>query len=189
VYEHYLKPAPAPGPAAQQSGSNDQFALPDPVAFSVREFKSNAPELVAVCLIHGDRWRVEIRKIGIPGIRVCIYDGSRVVSSNPPPPDVKGPGPVNRVMMSSLNGIKPSASEFRDGRECWLFKGWLDPVGNRAELWVDQQTHLPVCISGWKNGTYTETHYQFLKSDFNILEKTCFDTSNTKPMLIPFLTP
>ena len=191
LYEHYW--AGTPSVSVSQASlpvlAPGQFGLPDPVAFKVRVIKSNTPEGIVVYLIHGNRWRQEIRRVGIPGISLAIYDGSRLFSTNPKRVDTLGFGPILRKSLSSLNGVTPAGVENRDGHACLHFKDFIDPVGNRGEIWVDQQTHLPVYMCGWASGSYSEIHFQFLKSDFNILEKTCFDTSNTAPMLTPFLTP
>lgn len=189
VYEHYLKVAPVAAPAQQETTSTDQFAMPDPVAFKMKIFKANSPELVEVSLIDGDRWRTEARKIGFPGVVVYVFDGSQFFSTNPRGTMAAAPGPVMRKIISSINGVKPVAAGMRDGHQCWLFKGAPNPDGTRDDLWVDQRTRFPVYASGWTfGGYYSEIHFQLLKSDFSILEKTCFDTSNTKPMLTLFLT-
>jgi hypothetical protein len=192
VYQHYLKPPPAPEAGSQttsQPQSTDQFAMPDPVAFKMRIFKANAPELVEVWLVHGNRWRVEARRIGFPGTIITVCDGSQPASTKPGFIQPDGIGPSFRATMKSLNGAKPTAAGIRDGHQCWFFKSIPDPDGTRDDIWVDQQTRFPVYGSGWTSGIYTEIHFQLLKSDFNILEQTCFNTSNTAPMLTPFLTP
>jgi len=192
LYEHYLTTPPpsAVSEAPQQAPSNTgQFGMPDPLAFKVRAFKSNSPEIIVVYLIHGARWRQEMRRVGIPGITVSIFDGARLFSTNPKRTDTKGYGPILQKALSSLNGATPVGVEKRDGHTCLHYKDFIDPVGNRGDVWVDQQTLFPVYLSGWANGAYSEVHFQLLKSDFSILEKTCFDTSNTAPMLTPFLTP
>ena len=176
-------------PASQANASPVQFVMPDPVAFRMKVLKANSPEIVEVYLIHGDRWRMERQKINSPGTLVTVFDGSRIVTDDPDVTTTSGFGPQLQTAISSLNSLKPVAAAMQDGHQCWLFKTNLESVGTTCDLWVDQDTRFPVFANGASSGTYVEIHFQLLKSDFNVLEKTCFDTSNTIPMLAPFLTP
>lgn len=189
AYEHYFKVAPTAAPDLEQSTSGIQFAMPDPVAFKMKIFQANGPEIVEVNLIDGNRWRCELRKTGFSGVVVAVFDGSHLVSTNPSLTPAKGMGPAMRSIISSINGLEPTATEVRDGRPCWLYKGTPNPDGTRSDIWVDRETRFPVYTSGMVSGVYAEIHFELLKSDFSVLEKTCFETSNTDPMLTPFLIP
>lgn len=179
------------GPAdAAKANAAPQFAMPDPVAYKLKVFKANQPEVIEVYLLHADRWRLERREIDVPGTRVTVFDGTRFVSTDPDVTNTVGPGPGLRNAISLINGMKPASSGLQDGHQCWLFKVPLDQTGTPWDLWIDQETYFPVFANGLSSGSYVEEHFQRLKSDFNILEKTCFDTSSTPvPMLAPFLTP
>jgi hypothetical protein len=189
IYCFYKVISKGTGSSSQANASPPQFVMPDPVAFRMTLIKPNAPEVVEVYLIHGDHWRRERRKIDFPGTFVTIFDGTRIFTDDPDVTTTTGFGSVLQTAISSLNGLKPVASGLQDGHQCWLFKTTLESVGTSCNLWIDQQTNFPVFASGASDGVYVEEHFQLLKSDFNVLEKTCFDTSNTAPMLVPFLTP
>jgi hypothetical protein len=128
-------------------------------------------------------------QLDTPGTHVTVFDGSRFVSTDSDVTDTVGPAPMLQTAMSSLNTMKPVSSGLQDGHQCWLYKVPMGMAGTTWDLWIDQDTNLPVFASGLTSGVYTEEHFQFLKSDFNVLEKTCFDSSATPvPMLTPFLT-
>jgi len=186
-------PAPALVDASAQTGSlASGFAVPDPAAWKEVSSYSSKPGkvFVIVTLSEGNRWRAEARAFPTMRTVVNIFDGVTFVSS--PPGFTKGtpPSPVSglRNLLSQFNLAKPVGTGQRDGRECWQYKE-NTPV-ERADGWIDKETHFPVAIEGWSQQAGTmNIHYQLLKADFSILRATCFDTANVAPMLTPFLNP
>lgn len=84
----------------------------------------------------------------------------------------------------------PVRSDEMDGQSCWVYS--VQPKGNVVsdEAWISKKTRFPLYFTKiLKNGTRVDSHIRLLKSDFSILDKTCFNTQNTAPMLTPFLKP
>jgi hypothetical protein len=204
LYQRYLVPGalppePGSGPAPALVNSNSEtgsitggFAMPDPVAWKqVGRFRSKPGIVfVEVALVEGNRWRTEARTIQSSQVIVNVFDGANFVSSVPTITKEVTMDPESRLrnLFSEFNTLRAIGTGMRDGHSCWQFRE--NTPAEKADGWIDRETHFPVLIEGWSALTgYSEIHFQLLKSDFTILRTTCFDTGNLAPMLTPFLTP
>jgi hypothetical protein len=180
-----------PAPDEQTGFNFGRFSMPDPVAWKQVNTYSFGTKIVLVALVDGNRWRTESRKLPSPKIYVSVFDGLRFVTSNPEIMyNNAEPRPIMEANFSEWSKSTPLRTEECDGHSCWLFTDGPDAQGNKGESWIDKETRFPVLLTEWSgSGVRGDEHFQLLKSDFNILRATCFDTRNTAPMMAPFLSP
>jgi len=181
---------------AHQDGTTAAALLKGPYAMKeLSRGDSSTPFNAIVSVVNGNRWRVEVRKLGSPRILVQLCDGSRVFSNLPRKPGTSlDPRPSTIEILSvtaklaAVASKYPNITEQCDGHTCWKTTATI--AGMTAQIWIDSSTRFPVCFLGTANWKYTEDHITRLPIDFTQPEtEVYFDPAHTEPIFASYLVP
>ena len=191
--------------AADTPAATTNSFLQKPFAWKVvSRDRPNGPIMVVVEITDGNRWRVESKEQGKPGIFVAVSDGSTAVATRRDNSSEKttmrasvetmNPRPVmNQILelaaktFAMSQQITPKVTEQCDGKTC--LRTSVDFQGVLVRLWLDARSGFPVCLSGSAKGAYIESHYSALELDFARRSSEFFDTHSTQPLFRSYLPP
>ena len=172
----------------EQPKRQPRFTLPEAVAWRVVFRNDNSPADVQVCLVSGNRWRLESQSANRRRI-VGVFDGSRFASSSrTATAEIVDPRPTLRALIEAIGKEAPEATELRDGRTCWRFTTSF--AGKAIKVWLDTKTHFPVVVDGTlPSGERIDWHYSILALDLERNAPQYFNTSSTSPLFSNLLQP
>jgi hypothetical protein len=166
-----------------------RFTFPDSIAWRYVAREGQGPALVQVCLVNGNRWRIEAKGGRSQRTLVGVFDGSQFASTaDKATPEMLDPRPTVREFIEALGRATPEVTEQRDGRTCWRFT--LSRDGKSVRVWLDTQTRFPVYAEGTlPDGKQFEWHYSILALDLDRNAGQYFNTRSTAPLFLNLLRP
>ena len=124
---------------------------------------ASGPPFDAVTAIDGPRWRTEVRYRGGKSL-IALYNGQSYSGTIPQQAVQKiDPIPPLQKVFNDLPIAHYDGAYQMGGHSCWRF---TSNQGDRNEaIWIDQQTHFPVRISGTVDGKSLDERYVVLSID------------------------
>lgn len=166
-----------------------RVTLPNSIAWRYVTREGQEPAQFQVCLVNGNRWRIEAGGGQSQRALVGVFDGSHFTSTAAKATaEILDPRPTVREFIEAIGRAAPEATEQRDGRTCWRFTSSHD--GKSMRVWLDTQTHFPVYAEGTlPDGKPFEWHYSILALDLDRNAGQYFNTGSTTPLFSKLLRP